>query len=154
MHTNEAWYIAMFVVWGVLMIVFAAVEIATQQQVGFAAAFGSIATLITHGFLREHSNLWYIEIIIFICTSILAWIVFFALFKNKKRDAHDATDGYLKFLNARAKVIKDINADGFGQLSIDNKEFRFVCKDDVKVGDWVIVKELKGVTMHVEKEVK
>ena len=141
--------IAMYVIWAILAVVAIIVELHTQYQIGWATSIASIAALITHAAIGN--ELFWLEFVVFFAVWSLSWFILFLLFKKIEKKIHDNEDGYMEYINKTFKVVKGNNNE-YGELKINSKIFRFKSKDEIKEGDTVTVKSIKGVTFIVKKE--
>ena len=141
-------WIVMYVIWSIIAVVAIIVELHTQYQIGWATSIASIAALITHATIGN--QLLWVEFVVFFAVWSLSWFTLFLFYKKIKKKVHDNEDGYLEYINKTFSTIKG-NDGEYGELKINSKIFRFKSEDDIKTGDKVIVKSIKGVTFIVKK---
>ena len=141
-------WIVMYVIWSIIAVVAIIVELHTQYQIGWATSIASIAALITHATIGN--QLLWVEFVVFFAVWSLSWFTLFLFYKKIKKNVHDNEDGYLEYINKTFSTIKG-NDGEYGELKINSKIFRFKSEDDIKTGDKVIVKSIKGVTFIVKK---
>jgi len=140
--------IAMYVIWAVIAIVGIFVELHTQYQIGWAVSIASIGGLITHA-ITSGNPLW-IEFVVWFGLWSLSWVLLFLLYKKINKKIHDKEDGFLAYIDETFDAFKG-NEKEYGEIKINSKIFRFISEDQIKKGDKVIVKSIKGVTFNVKK---
>lgn len=142
--------ITMYIIWAFVLVMGVIIEMASVQQVGWAASVGGFGALIAHA-ATKGDPIW-IELSTFGIVWIVSWLVFFALLRPYLKKVHDKEDGFFKFINADAVVLKPNTPNGFGKVKVDGKIFRFQSQDITKKNEIVTVVEIKGVTMIVAKK--
>lgn len=142
--------IAMYATWACILVLGVVIEMASVQQIGWAAAIGALGALITHA-ATKGEPIW-VEFTVFGICWIISWAILFALIKPKLKQMHDKEDGFMRYIDAEAMVTKPNTSKTFGEIKIDGKNFRFKSEDIFKKDDVAIVKEFKGVTAMVTKK--
>ena len=142
--------IAMYIIWAAVLVLGVVIEMASVQQIGWAAAIGALGALITHA-ITKGDPLW-VEFAVFGICWIISWGILFALIKPKLKQMHDKEDGFMRYIDSEAIVTKPNSSKTFGEIKIDGKNFRFKSEDIFKKDDVAIVKEFKGVTAMVAKK--
>ncbi|WKX02230.1 NfeD family protein [Candidatus Mycoplasma mahonii] len=140
--------IAMYIIWAIIAIVAITIELHTIAQVGWATAIGAIGGIIAHA-ITKGDPLW-VEFVVFGFLWIISWVILFILIKKIRRIIHDKEDGYLNYIGGTYDATKD-NSQGYGEITISDKVFRFTSKDKVSTGDTIKVIQIMGVTFIVER---
>lgn len=145
---SDTFSILLYVVWSVVIVTAIIIEFSIPTYYfGWAAAISASAALITHGVKQDAA----LEIIVFIAIWIPLWLIFFLLFKFVFKDKfHDNDDGFLKYIGKEYKVLKPNDADNYGIVLIDGKEFRYFSKTPHKKDEKIIIKKIKGVTAYID----
>lgn len=142
--------ITMYIIWACVLVIGVVVEMASVQQIGWAASIGGFGALVAHA-VTKGDPIW-IELATFGIVWIISWVTLFILLKPYLKKMHDKEDGFYKFINADALVVKPNTTHGFGKVKVDGKIFRFQSQDVTKKNEVVTIKEIKGVTMIVAKK--
>ena len=128
------------------------IEMHTVMQIGSGAVVAAFCGIMANGITRGNTL---ITILTFGISWVIAWAVLFIIFFKKRSIFHDKEDGFLAFNGMLVRVNKgNDNSHGYGEIRINDKVFRFKSQDKIKANDIVKIKEIKGVTMFVEKENK
>lgn len=139
--------ILMYILWIVVIIIFIAIEIHTQQMIGWAASIAGIGAIIAHSLTR--GNPIWIEILTFIVLWIILWLFFFIIFRSHKH-THDKDDGYLAYIG-KTTIATEGNLKGHGEIRFNDKIFRFKSDDSIHKGDKIKIVKIKGITFIVKK---
>ena len=144
-------YIAMFVIWPLVIILGIIIELNTQIQVGSGAVFGAIASLIAHG-ITKGDPLW-LEFLIFVIVWIVFWLLFFLIFSilRKKIANKDDSYGFLKYVGKELVVHKSNKNAEYGEIKINETIFRFKNEQEIKKGEKVKIVSIDGTTCMVER---
>lgn len=140
--------IALYIIFSIIAILGVIIELNTVAQVGTGMVVASFITFIVIG-VTDADPVW-ISIVTFFGSWSLTWIVLFLLLRNRNI-FHDKHDGYLAWHGMLVRATEG-NQDGYGQIKINDKVFRFKSEDKIKRNDLVIIDKLEGVTMLVRKE--
>ncbi len=141
--------IAIIFVWVFVIITAVIIEMHTVSLIGWAAAIGGIGGLVTHS-VTWGDPIW-MQFVVFAIIWILSWVLLFVFIKPLRKKLHDSEDGYLNYIGNSYVVIKS-NDEKFGEIEINDKKFRFISQEIIKIGEKAKVISIKGVTFNVQKE--
>lgn len=137
-------------VWLIVMVVFIGFELATMGLTTIWFAFGALASLVAAAL---HAPMW-LQIIIFFAASIVA---LFGLrdvalkYFNRNREQTNAQG----LIGQKGIVVERIsNIEAVGCIAISGQEWSARAakeEDTYEVGETVIVREIRGVKLIVEK---
>ncbi|MFK4784445.1 NfeD family protein [Fusobacterium sp. MFO224] len=131
------------IIWLVLFIVFSIIEIAFPALVSIWFAIAAMILTIIAGRIN---NLLY-EFYIFIGLSLALLIFTKPLVKKllKKRNPIEN-----RIYGQKVKIMKVVNHDLY-EVKLDGKHWKAICNEELKVGDYGIVREISGNKLILEK---
>ena len=131
------------IIWLVLFIVFSIIEIAFPALVSIWFAIAAMILTIIAGRIN---NLLY-EFYIFIGLSLALLIFKKPLVKKllKKRNPIEN-----RIYGQKVKIMKVVNHDLY-EVKLDGKHWKAICNEELKVGDYGIVREISGNKLILEK---
>ncbi len=138
------------VLWIIFLVVFLIIEALTVNLVTTWFAIGSLGAIVVASLGAE--MIW--QIVTFLCVSALALVIARPIIKKHIKTKAVPTNAD-RVIGETGIVTDDITSDKFaGQVSIAGREWSAVSDDHsaISVGTRVIVKEISGVKLIVEKE--
>lgn len=137
----------MTIVWLIIFLFLILVEIMTVGLVSIWFAFGSIAALITSYF----TDSLLIQVIIFLLVSVITLVGMKPFMKKFKLTKIEPTN-LDRVIGKRGEVIKKITEDKIGEVKVLGAVWSAISKDELEVGDRVIIEKIDGVKLVVRKE--
>lgn len=131
------------IIWFVLFIVFAGIEIAFPALVSIWFAIAAMILTIIAG---KINNLLY-EFYIFIGISLALLILTKPFVKKLLRKKTPIEN---RIYGQKVKIIKVLNHDLY-EVKLDGKHWKAVCDEKLNVNDFGIVKEITGNKLILEK---
>ena len=137
----------MTLIWGIAFLGLLLLEMLTVGLVSIWFAVGALVALITS--LITKSVL--IQSIVFIVVSIITLIVTQPLLKKFKVNSFEPTNTD-RVIGKKAKVTKEITPDNYGEVVVFGTEWLAASGEKQEVGAEVVVREIEGNKLIVEKE--
>ena len=137
----------MTLIWVVAFLGLLLVEFLTVGLVSIWFAVGALAALIT-SFITESVL---IQTVIFIVVSVITLIVTQPLIKKFKVNRFEPTNSD-RVIGKVAEVTKEIRPDKYGEVEVYGVTWMAAGKSRYTVGSKVIVKQIEGSKLIVEKE--
>ena len=134
--------------WFIIFLVLLGVEFATVNLVTIWFALGALATVFLSFFVESAV----IQSIVFIVVSILALLLTKPIIKKFNVVQQNPTNSD-RFIGKEGDVVKDIKSNEYGEVKIFGEVWTATSKQrgTIKVGTKVIVKDIEGVKLVVEK---
>lgn len=139
----------MSVFWLILFIILLLIEIFTVGLVSIWFAVGAIVAMVSAFFIKSII----IQGIIFVVTSILA-LLCTKSFVRKFRKGEIIPTNLDRVIGKSGEVLEKIVPGSTGQVKVLGNIWSAVSSSLVEVGERVIVKQIDGVKLIVEKEEK
>ncbi len=135
--------------WLILVIILSFIEVTTVNLLTIWFVLSGIVTIII-SFL---TNDIIIETTIFIILGIFLLITTRPIFKKyiKGKDTRTNLD---QVIGMQGVVSEDIRKGSIGEVKVAGKKWSAISDEEIKVGEYVIIEEIKGVKLVVKKEGK
>lgn len=135
--------------WLILVIILSFIEVTTVNLLTIWFVLSGIVTIII-SFL---TNDIIIETTIFIILGIFLLITTRPIFKKyiKGKDTRTNLD---QVIGMQGVVSEDIKKGSIGEVKVAGKKWSAISDEEIKVGEYVIIEEIKGVKLVVKKEGK
>lgn len=135
--------------WLILVIILSFIEVTTVNLLTIWFVLSGIVTIII-SFL---TNDIVIETTIFIILGIFLLITTRPIFKKyiKGKDTRTNLD---QVIGMQGVVSEDIKKGSIGEVKVAGKKWSAISDEEIKVGEYVIIEEIKGVKLVVKKEGK
>ena len=140
----------MAIYWIILFFVLLFIELATVNLVSIWFAIGAISAFITSFF--TDIILW--QLLVFVVISVISLFATLPLVNKIKKKEHIVPTNLDRVIGKEAEVIKEICPNHFGEVEIFGSTWTAVSRDEIKVGEKVIVEKIDGVKLIVKKEEK
>lgn len=137
----------MIIIWGAVFLIAGIIEIVTMDLSSVWFSVGSIFALIVAIFAED---LYVLQIIVFIVSSIILMISLRPLFKRhlQKNEIKTNADSLVGKIANCTKEIVDGNR---GEVKIEGKFWTAIANEDIQAGEKVTVLAIKGVKLVVRK---
>ena len=96
--------------------------------------------------------LW--QLLVFVVISVISLFATLPLVNKIKKKEHIVPTNLDRVIGKEAEVIKEIRPNHFGEVEIFGSTWTAVSRDEIKVGEKVIVEKIDGVKLIVKKEEK
>lgn len=133
--------------WFIIFLVLLGVEFATVNLVTIWFAIGSLAAVILSFFIDSV----FIQSTIFIIVSLVALILTKPIIKKFNIVQKNPTNSD-RFIGREGVVIKDIRDNEYGKVDVSGDVWTATSKSAIKEGTKVVVKDIEGVKLVVEKK--
>lgn len=133
--------------WFIIFLVLLGVEFATVNLVTIWFAIGSLAAVILSFFIDSV----FIQSTTFIIVSLVALILTKPIIKKFNIVQKNPTNSD-RFIGREGVVIKDIRDNEYGKVDVSGDVWTATSKSAIKEGTKVIVKDIEGVKLVVEKK--
>lgn len=137
----------MAICWFVIFLVLLFIEIMTVNLVSIWFVIGSACALLASLFTESV----FIQIIVFVVTSIIALLVTKPLFKKLKVKDFVPTNSD-RVIGKVGVVTKKISSNKVGEVKVLGATWSAVGSSDLEVGTKVLIKQIDGVKLIVEEE--
>ena len=131
----------------IIFLVLLGVEFATVNLVTIWFAIGSLAAVILSFFIDSV----FIQSTIFIIVSLVALILTKPIIKKFNIVQKNPTNSD-RFIGREGVVIKDIRDNEYGKVDVSGDVWTATSKSAIKEGTKVVVKDIEGVKLVVEKK--
>lgn len=137
----------MWLVWLIIVLVLAFIEITTVNLVSIWFIASGIVSLIVSIFYDN----FYVQFAIFVVLGIILLLTTRKLLEKliKPKEVKTNLD---RVVGMEAIVTEDINKHEIGEVKVDGKKWSAESKNNLKVGDEVIVEAINGVKLIVRKK--
>ena len=135
--------------WFIMFLVLLGVEFATINLVTIWFAFGALVTVFLSFFVESII----VQSVVFVVVSLLSLILTKPIIKKFNVVQPNPTNSD-RFIGKEGDVIKDIKTNEYGEVKIFGEVWTAMSKQKgtLKVGTKVIVKDIEGVKLVVEKK--
>ena len=135
--------------WFIIFLVLLGVEFATINLVTIWFAFGALVTVFLSFFVESII----VQSVVFVVVSLLSLILTKPIIKKFNVVQPNPTNSD-RFIGKEGDVIKDIKSNEYGEVKIFGEVWTAMSKQKgtLKVGTKVIVKDIEGVKLVVEKK--
>ena len=135
--------------WFIMFLVLLGVEFATINLVTIWFAFGALVTIFLSFFVESII----VQSVVFVVVSLLSLILTKPIIKKFNVVQPNPTNSD-RFIGKEGDVIKDIKTNEYGEVKIFGEVWTAMSKQKgtLKVGTKVIVKDIEGVKLVVEKK--
>jgi len=137
----------MTIFWLITFLLLAFIELMTVNLITIWFALGAVFALIT-AFITENIL---IQIAVFIASSFITLYATKPLIKKFKINEKTPTNSD-RVIGKRAEVTKKITADEYGEVKVYGNYWTASSNKTLNVGDKVIIKDIDGVKLIVDKE--
>ena len=137
----------MTIFWLITFILLLFIELMTVNLITIWFAVGAVVTMIT-SFITDNVL---IQLAVFIASSFITLFVTKPLVKKFKVNEKTPTNSD-RVIGKRAEVTKKITSDEYGEVKVYGNYWTASSDKTFEVGDKVIVKDIEGVKLIVDKE--
>ncbi len=137
----------MWLVWLIIVLVLAFIELSTVNLVSIWFIASGLVSLIVSIFYDN----FYVQFAIFVVLGIILLLTTRKLLEKliKPKEVKTNLD---RVLGMEAIVTEDIKKHEIGEVKVDGKKWSAESKENLKVGDEVIVEAINGVKLKVRKK--
>lgn len=133
--------------WFIIFLVLLGVEFATINLVTIWFALGALVSTFLSFYIESIA----IQSATFVIVSILALILTKPVLKKFNLVQQNPTNSD-RFIGKEGEVVKEIKSNEYGEVKIFGEVWTAVAKENMKVGTKVIVKDIEGVKLVVDKK--
>ena len=133
--------------WFIIFLVLLGVEFATVNLVTIWFAIGALAAVILSFFVDSV----FIQSTTFIVVSLVALILTKPIIKKFNIIQKNPTNSD-RFIGREGVIIKDIQYNEYGEVKVSGEVWTATSKSSLKEGTKVVVKDIEGVKLVVEKK--
>ena len=133
--------------WFIIFLVLLGVEFATINLVTIWFALGALVSTFLSFYIESIA----IQSATFVIVSILALILTKPVLKKFNLVQQNPTNSD-RFIGKEGDVVKEIKSNEYGEVKIFGEVWTAVAKENMKVGTKVIVKDIEGVKLVVDKK--
>lgn len=137
----------MAIFWLIAFVILVFIELTTVNLLTIWFALGAVAAMISVSF----TDSILIQSLVFVIVSIVALFVTKPLIKKFKVNEKTPTNSD-RVIGKRAEVTKKITADEYGEVKIFGNYWTAASDSTINVGTKVIIKDIEGVKLIVDKE--
>ena len=137
----------MTITWFIIFLVLLGVEFATVNLVTIWFALGSLITVFVSFFVDSIM----IQSIVFVVSSIVALILTKPVIKAFNIIKQNPTN-FDRYIGKEGDVVKEIKTNEYGEVKIFGEVWTASSMNNLKEGTRVIVKDIEGVKLIVEKK--
>ncbi len=137
----------MWLVWLIIVLVLAFIEISTVNLVSIWFIASGLVSLIVSIFYDN----FYVQFAIFVVLGIVLLLTT-RKFLEKLIKPKEVKTNLDRVVGMEAIVTEDIKKHAIGEVKVDGKKWSAESKENLKVGDEVIVEEINGVKLIVRKK--
>ena len=137
----------MMYVWLMVIVFLACIEVTTVNLVTIWFAFGALVTVFL-SFVVE--NIW-VQSTVFVITSAIALLCTKPLLKAFHLSELIPTNTD-RLIGKEGEVIKDISFNEYGRVKVFGENWMATSEEPIKEGSKVIIKNIEGAKLIVEKK--